>query len=420
MRRRTIWFTWKDFGCIRLPIRAVKMEIPANMPEPTLGAVARLRSVVSLPVSRSDSQASLADVLELLLRCEARRPRSTRCHPDPAHAILQLLTSSAYRKGSLQRMQFDLCQTGILAVLRASIARSQPVQLTLMAFPFKVPNPLKVGTRRLPDVAELASVLKLRRLSKEIKAVYAPGLEIHLIHDGAYIADVFGVSLGEVRRYEAYFSALIRAVGANAFIHTYDFIELLNQCGCDLGWAMQSAWQITREWWRRHRYTPEWNDCFAKTLGMLNLRGWPTAVLGEVMSQARSGRLDPKHCTLQRSVRRAMLAYHARDTLLHMFDPRPSCFPNGIHATTRERPQRLALWLVRRGNSLLPWHGVGVLDRGGVSVRLARDVMDDPAFRPVYLKSESTPFLYQRVGAARKAPTACPDAILQEHSVCYR
>lgn len=30
MRRRTIWFTWKDFGCIRLPIWAVKTEIPAN------------------------------------------------------------------------------------------------------------------------------------------------------------------------------------------------------------------------------------------------------------------------------------------------------------------------------------------------------------------------------------------------------
>ena len=28
MRRRTIWFTWKDFGCIRPPIRAVQMEIP--------------------------------------------------------------------------------------------------------------------------------------------------------------------------------------------------------------------------------------------------------------------------------------------------------------------------------------------------------------------------------------------------------
>ena len=31
MRRRAIWFTWKGFGCIRLLIQAVKMEIPVYL-----------------------------------------------------------------------------------------------------------------------------------------------------------------------------------------------------------------------------------------------------------------------------------------------------------------------------------------------------------------------------------------------------
>ncbi|HXZ80635.1 MAG TPA: L-tyrosine/L-tryptophan isonitrile synthase family protein [Terriglobales bacterium] len=315
-------------------------------------------------------------------------------------------------------MRFDLCQVSMRAAIQASVSLSHPVRLTLMAFPFKVGNPVKVGVRQLPDSAELAALLKLRQLRDEITAIYEPGLEIHLIHDGSYIADVFGVPLREVRQYESYLSRLIHVLGANTFIRTHDLLDLLEQNHYDLECAKQIAWRVTRGWWRDQQCTPEWNDCFAKTIGMLNLRSWPAGLMREIMSQAHTGRLAPTHHLLERRVHRAMLAYHMRDTLLHMFDPRPSCFPNSIHATTKVRPQRLALWMVRRGNSLLPWHGVGVLEPSGINVRPAAEVIDNPAFCPLYLEAENTPFLYLQVGVERKPSSSYPHAAFQEHSVC--
>jgi pyoverdine/dityrosine biosynthesis protein Dit1 len=83
-----------------------------------------------------------------------------------------------------------------------------------MAFPFKVPNPAKVGPRRMPDLAELAAIVRLYNLNTKVKSIYPPGMEIHIIHDGSYIADVFGVALEEVRSYEKYFARLVQATGA--------------------------------------------------------------------------------------------------------------------------------------------------------------------------------------------------------------
>lgn len=98
-------------------------------------------------------------------------------------------------------------------------------------------------------------------------------------------------------------------------------------------------------------------------------------------------------------MRVAMLRYFLRDRLLHAFDPRPKCFPDAIHATTQCRPRRLAIWMVDRGRSLLPWHGVGAIDRTGRwRVALAREVLRNPSYRPVFLEGEDTPFFYREVG----------------------
>jgi hypothetical protein len=98
-----------------------------------------------------------------------------------------------------------------------------------------------------------------------------------------------------------------------------------------------------------------------------------------------------------------MLQYHLRDAILHRFDPRPEHFPDAIHATTQVRPRRLALWLIRRGRSLLPWHGVGVLDvRGQARVDFVERVLNNPCYRPVFVDREQTPFFYLETGDLEK------------------
>jgi hypothetical protein len=312
-----------------------------------------------------------------------------------AERLLALLSSSAVRKGSLEQMQFRHCRGDLLRAIGRRVRADKPVQLTLMAFPFKVPNPAKVGPRRLPDLAELAALVRLGDLNARVKSVYQPGLEIHILHDGSYIAPVFGIALEEVRAYENYFSRLVDSLGNERFIYLHDFEALLRAGASDLGRQASGLRESMRQWQCSARDSREWLDRFRKTLGMMDLRGMPFREVCRLLDHAETGRLPQEHCDLERQVRIAMLCYHLRDSLLHMLDPRPACFPEAIHATTQCRPRRLAIWMVDRGRGLLPWHGVGVIDRHGKwRVALAREVLGDPSFRPVFLDGEDTPFFY--------------------------
>jgi len=313
-----------------------------------------------------------------------------------AERVLALLTSSVVRKGSLEQMQFQRCRIDMMRAIDRCVRVDKPVQLTLMAFPFKVPNPAKVGARRLPDLAELAALIQLYNLHLKTKTIYPPGLEINVIHDGSYIADVFGVAQEEVCVYESYFSRLVDALGAKNFIHIHDIQALSHTAGfTNLGQQAARLRSSIRSWQCQARESEEWIERFSKTLGMINLRNLPAREVSCLLDHAASGQLPREYGDLERQVRVAMLRYYLRDSLLHTLDPRPACFPDAIHATTQCRPLRLAIWLVSRGRSLLPWHGVGVIDRAGKwGVALAREVLWNPSYRPSFLDGEDTPFCY--------------------------
>lgn len=311
-----------------------------------------------------------------------------------ATRILRVLTSSRYRKGSLDQLNFPSLAASLLTVIRRRVLDGAPVQLTLMAFPFKVPNPAKVGARRLPDLAELAAIRYLLSLARETQRVYAPGVRFEIIHDGALIADVFGVGLEEVRTYERYLRRLIEREDTAARIRCHDFETLQRAAGLDAGRILPRVYQDAVHWTRSARGTTPWLDCFRKTLGMMELRDVASESVDRILAAAENGTLPPESGEIEQRVHRAMVGYQVKDAIIHQCDPRPVAFPDAIHATTRARSDRLALWLVRRGNALLPWHGVGVLDRGGARVALAKDVAGDPDLLPFTLPGETTPFGY--------------------------
>jgi Pyoverdine/dityrosine biosynthesis protein len=282
----------------------------------------------------------------------------------------------------------------MMSALRRRIKRGLPIQLTILAFPFKVPNPAKVGARSLPDFAELAAIRHLQAFRDAVGVVYPPGLEFHILHDGSLIADVFEIPLQEVRRYELYFAELITMARASNFIRCHDFTMLQQRCAFDPRASVEHLRLAAERWWHGRRGTLEWRVSFQKTLGMINLREFSAAFAAHLMNHASLGHL-PADCELDRRVHEAMVQYHVKDAIIHQFDPRPACFPDAIHATTQDRHGRLSIWMVRRGQSLLPWHGLGCLDdRGRAQVRRAADIFNRPNYRPISVAGEKTPFLH--------------------------
>src|SRR5208282_4058246 len=231
----------------------------------------------SFPVLSLDKAAPL---LPKLLPLWNSPPPFASCR-GIAERLLGFLTSSAVRKGSLEQMQFQRCRMDMLGAIDRRVRADKPVQLTLIAFPFKVPNPAKVGPRRMPDLAELAALVQLYKLHQNAKAIYPPGLEIRIIHDGAYIADVFGVTQEEVCAYETYFSRLVEALGAKSFIRIHDIQALSHTAGfSNLGQHAARLRSSIRSWQCKAQKSDEWRERFCKTLGMINLRHLPAREVG--------------------------------------------------------------------------------------------------------------------------------------------
>ena len=329
--------------------------------------------------------------LHELLSTANLSPRATAIaegQRDPVKAIFKVLLGSRVRKGSLAAMDAEGFVARHHDRVAARLARKEPVQLTLVGFPFKVPNPLKVGGRPFPDLAEVAALMTLAQLQLDVQRVYAPGIEVVILHDGAYISNAFGVSRRETYEYARYFRWLLQATGTDVFVRCVDLVRLLG--------SEQREDPAPKAPTRANGGD---SAAFRKTLGMLNVRWVRPEMLPRVYEQVQHD--DPASftgdaATLYREVRQSMARYAACDDFLHRFDPRPRAFPEAIHATTRPRPGRLALWLVRRGRSLLPWHGVGVLDRTGrIEVRHASELQAEGEYRPVFIEGETTPFFYR-------------------------
>ena len=215
------------------------------------------------------------------------------------------------------------------------------------------------------------------------RVVYPPGLEFHILHDGLLIAEVVGIEAREVRQYEEYFAKLVRIAGASDFIRCHDFGALQRRSGLDPSASLEQLRSEAEQWWQLNRGTADWRLRFRKTLGMMNLREFSTTLVASLLHHARLGRLPRGFEPLERRVHEAMVQYHVKDAIIHRFDPRPCCFPDAIHATTQDRRGRLSIWMLRRGRSLLPWHGVGCLDeRGRAEILHAMEVFNRVGLSP--------------------------------------
>ena len=73
------------------------------------------------------------------------------------------------------------------------VAKGEPVQFVSMAFPYKVPNPLK-NDRAAPDLGEALMLRRFQAVLDAIKAVYAPGGVLTILEEG-----ISGAVRGSIR-----------------------------------------------------------------------------------------------------------------------------------------------------------------------------------------------------------------------------
>ncbi len=123
---------------------------------------------------------------------------------EKAQAIFEMLRrfSSA---GDVANMRDVPLYQGILAKLQAG----ERLEFILPAFPAKSPNPEKTSGA-LPDLGEVASLMALNRLCRDIGRLHAAGAHVVICSDGRVFADVVRVPDEDITRYQQEVEGIIK------------------------------------------------------------------------------------------------------------------------------------------------------------------------------------------------------------------
>lgn len=328
--------------------------------------------------------------------------------PWPVFLIHHLLHRKQFRMGSSSNYPLDLARREIYPFIRDR----KPIEIALVCFPKKhVGGGLK-ASGPLPDLAELAFLVRLTELAETLRRAHKPGVMITLLGDGRHFRRH---PAAEVAEGMAVWQKYIDILEAADLIRLNDYEE-------------QVACKVTRtQRERRAARAESIRSAYRHAFADLNLVDDPKRALTEadrldpfgnfvalfrslVYSVAipESGRKDSLRWAQEiysdifnltpgsttpdiLDARREVLATAWQDTMRYVsvrhadaeFGYPKDAAPGAIQASTRPGPGKVGLSLLG-GPTLLPWHATGVIDaRGVVSCDFAISLYDQ-GFVPVY------------------------------------
>ena len=174
----------------RLGLRATAPGWPTRLGSALVRSADRLFPGVQTPLP---GEAPPALPIKILERIFARR----RLHADA---------------GPCADGPCPICFALHLPLVDHVVARGEPLELILPAFPAKSPNRTKT-LGALPDLAEELALITLNDLCREIAALHPPGARLVICSDGRAFSDLVGVDDDDVSAYGEVIATSIERLG---------------------------------------------------------------------------------------------------------------------------------------------------------------------------------------------------------------
>ncbi|GAA0929260.1 hypothetical protein GCM10009554_11480 [Kribbella koreensis] len=334
----------------------------------------------------------------------AHAEKVLRTTTDPLERIYEVLQRRPFRAGSRANYRpADICRD-----LAVTVERRQPLRLSKLLFAVKHWHNRLKAAGPLPDLTELAMIVRIVELVTTLRAVYPPGVEdFHLINDGEHYrphpAAPFADGIRTLRRYAD-------AAGAD-FLRFRDIDELA-------GWTYEphvltghaKLARDSREAYRGlfdgldvtddpintlHRAAaldPSRNlvPLFRSLVFSVPIPGepdprWSQRVLAELYDLGTSVPSDV------RAARRGVLLAAWADALEYLstsvadaeYDYVDNLVPGALRLTQRPRPGRAAFGPLS-GRSVGPGHATGVIDARGIVTADFHVALLDQGFVPLH------------------------------------
>ncbi|HWJ73287.1 MAG TPA: L-tyrosine/L-tryptophan isonitrile synthase family protein [Kaistia sp.] len=254
-------------------------------------------------------------------------------------------------------------RTAWLERLDYFIARDEPIQFVSMAFPYKVPNPLK-NERAAPDLGEALMLRRFQAVLDAIGAVYAPGGVLTILEEGI-LGRCQGVDPRRIAAYRAGIDNVVRVSGVDRERVTFHSLDdmVTEIPNFEARWIHEQ--ERLRELWQQGdpamRAAYDTTTAASRT-SVPTLDYDPDVLAAAYDREQTDSALRYPRDFIDKVAHRQFFAYRAllalRDSTGYLHDLRPYA----LKLTVSPKPENLAVLPVNTWSRILPYHGIPMCD----------------------------------------------------------
>jgi len=244
------------------------------------------------------------------------------------------------------------------------IDRGEPIQFVAMAFPYKVPNPVKTGRRRAPDAGEALMLRRFQAVLDAVRLAYPPGGHLTILEEGI-LGRCQGVDPADIAAYRAGIPQITDVAGVSDIgYHSLD----------DMGTRIEdfeARWYFEAERLRRlwDEGEPEIRRGYAEAnpgeRTTVPTRSYePATLIAALDPDQTDSALRYVREYLDLVAHRQFFAYRALLNLRDASGYLEAIAPHALKLTVSPKPENLAVIPVNRWTGILPYHGATVHSPG--------------------------------------------------------
>lgn len=244
--------------------------------------------------------------------------------------------------------------------------RGAPIEFVAMAFAYKMQNPLKTD-RRAPDLGEALMLRRFEAVLNAIGAVYAPGARLTVLEEGI-LGRCPGVDPRVIAAYRAGIAPIAAVSGvdpARVGFHSLDDMvtEIPN---FEARWIHEQ--ERLRELWQQG--DPAMRAAYATTVPATrtSVPTWdyePEVVAAAYDAEQTDSALRYPRDYIDKVAHRQFFAYRALLALRDATGYLAALRPDALKMTVSPKPENLAVTPINTWSTVLPYHGLPVLDGDG-------------------------------------------------------
>jgi hypothetical protein len=250
--------------------------------------------------------------------------------------------------------------------ISAFTEEGKPIEFVSMAFPYKVPNPLKTD-RTAPDAGEALMLRRFQAVLDALATVYAPGGRLTILEEGI-LGRCQGVDPARIAAYREGIDRIVEVASVDRtriVFHSLD--DMVTRIpNFEARWIHEQ--ERMRELWQQN--DPAVRAAYTTTVAATrtSVPTWdydPTVLAEAYDAEKTESALRYPRDYIDKVAHRQFFAYRSllalRDSTGYLQEVRP----HALKLTVSPKPENLAVVPVNTWSRILPYHGIPILDGTG-------------------------------------------------------